>query len=146
MIPGAGHAKMTQIAETGVEIAVGSLIATCLHEWTERAQRKVICFFDAVALSTSSPATPADDPRLIDSQWKNPCRRRSEPSHAETHAHVLGGRPCSTRGRYLPTRPLAPNDSAPFGVGRSVLHDSKSSSTQRTAPRTINVRLPVTLH
>lgn len=59
--------------ETGIDIAVGSLLATCVHEWTERGQRKLICFFDAAALSTTSPKTPTDDPRLIDSQWKDPC-------------------------------------------------------------------------
>lgn len=35
--------------ETGVAVDIGRLVASCVHEWHERRQRKLICFFEASA-------------------------------------------------------------------------------------------------
>jgi 8-oxo-dGTP diphosphatase len=58
--------------ETGVEVQVGGLLVTCVHEWAERRQRKLICFFDASPVSRSAPTTPDEEPQLIEAAWKNP--------------------------------------------------------------------------
>ena len=58
--------------ETGIEVQVGRLLATCVHEWAERRQRKLISFFDAEPVTDLPPAAPGDEPELIKAAWKNP--------------------------------------------------------------------------
>ncbi|WP_404387964.1 NUDIX hydrolase [Humibacillus xanthopallidus] len=48
-------AARESLEETGVPIHVGELLAVCVHEWRERRQRKLICFFDAVAHAGIAP-------------------------------------------------------------------------------------------
>jgi ADP-ribose pyrophosphatase YjhB (NUDIX family) len=58
--------------ETGVRVEVGRLLATCVHEWAERRQRKLICFFEAVPVSDDAPAAPDDEAELLEAAWLDP--------------------------------------------------------------------------
>ncbi|MGN6299718.1 MAG: NUDIX hydrolase [Angustibacter sp.] len=58
--------------ETGVRVEVGRLLATCVHEWAERRQRKLICFFEAVPVSDAAPAAPDDEAELLEAVWRDP--------------------------------------------------------------------------
>lgn len=58
--------------ETGVRVEVGRLLASCVHEWHERRQRKLICFFEATAAADDAPAVPPSDARLVQAAWLNP--------------------------------------------------------------------------
>lgn len=60
------------LEEAGVAVEVGSLLATCVHEWHERRARKLICFFDAVAQPGSAPAVPYDEPDIHEVAWIDP--------------------------------------------------------------------------
>jgi 8-oxo-dGTP diphosphatase len=43
------------VEETGVDVEVGRLVATCVHEWAEREERRVLLFFAARAVGTGRP-------------------------------------------------------------------------------------------
>lgn len=58
--------------ETGVAVDVGRLLATCVHEWPERGQRRLVCFFEASPLGDEPPRAPAGDPRLVAAEWLDP--------------------------------------------------------------------------
>jgi len=58
--------------EAGVAVEVGRLVASCVHEWRERRQRKLICFFEAAAIGDGLPAAPAGDPHILEAAWANP--------------------------------------------------------------------------
>jgi ADP-ribose pyrophosphatase YjhB (NUDIX family) len=58
--------------ETGVRVDVGRLLASCVHEWHERQQRKLICFFEATAVTDDEPAVPANETQLVEAAWLNP--------------------------------------------------------------------------
>ncbi|MEO7059870.1 MAG: NUDIX hydrolase [Lapillicoccus sp.] len=61
------------LEETGVAVAVGGLMATCVHEWAERRQRRLIMFFHAVPLDPSDEVQPrAGDVGIVRSQWVDP--------------------------------------------------------------------------
>lgn len=58
--------------ETGVAVAIGRLVASCVHEWHERRQRKLICFFEASAIGDGLPIAPTDEPNILDAAWADP--------------------------------------------------------------------------
>jgi 8-oxo-dGTP diphosphatase len=58
--------------ETGVAVEVGRLIATCVHEWHERRQRKIICFFEAAAIGDGTPSLSPDEPHVLEVAWADP--------------------------------------------------------------------------
>lgn len=58
--------------ETGVAVDIGRLVASCVHEWHERRQRKLICFFEASAAGDGVPIAPANEPHILDAAWANP--------------------------------------------------------------------------
>ncbi|WP_273475363.1 NUDIX hydrolase [Nocardioides carbamazepini] len=58
--------------ETGVAVEVGRLIASCVHEWHERRQRKLICFFEATAAEGSVPRVPPGEPQILEAAWVDP--------------------------------------------------------------------------
>lgn len=58
--------------ETGVPVAVGALLAVCVHECPERAARKLVCFFDAVAAGGVIPRVPPDEPDIHEVAWLDP--------------------------------------------------------------------------
>jgi ADP-ribose pyrophosphatase YjhB (NUDIX family) len=59
--------------ETGVSVTVGSLAATCIHEWTERRQRRVILFYWACPERTPSlPRRRVEEARIERVEWKRP--------------------------------------------------------------------------
>lgn len=58
--------------ETGVTVEVGRLLASCVHEWHERRQRKLICFFEAVAPAGDAPRVPPDEPHVLEAAWVDP--------------------------------------------------------------------------
>lgn len=65
------------LEETGVRVEVGRLLATCVHEWHERRQRRLICFFEASTADTvtaGAPSVPTADPRLVEAVWRVPLR------------------------------------------------------------------------
>lgn len=60
------------LEEAGVEVEVGGLLATCVHEWHERRARKLICFFDAVAEPGPAPRVPDGEPDIHEVAWLDP--------------------------------------------------------------------------
>lgn len=58
--------------ETGVRVEVGRLLASCVHEWHERHQRKLVCFFEATAVTDDAPAVPLGEAQLVEAAWMNP--------------------------------------------------------------------------
>ena len=59
--------------ETGVPVTVGSLAATCIHEWAERRQRRVILFFWACPERTPlPPGRMVEEARIERVEWKRP--------------------------------------------------------------------------
>lgn len=58
--------------ETGVRVEVGRLLASCVHEWHERRQRKLICFFEATATTDDAPVVPPTEAQLVEAAWINP--------------------------------------------------------------------------
>lgn len=58
--------------ETGVGVEVGRLVATCVHEWHERRQRKLVCFFDATAVGSDVLRVPANEPGVVEAAWVDP--------------------------------------------------------------------------
>ncbi|MFC4786436.1 NUDIX hydrolase [Nocardioides sp. MAHUQ-72] len=60
------------LEETGVEVLVGRLLATCVHEWSERRLRNLVTFFEAESLSDADPRTAPDEPDLVTASWQDP--------------------------------------------------------------------------
>jgi 8-oxo-dGTP pyrophosphatase MutT (NUDIX family) len=58
--------------ETGVPVAVGGLLAVCVHEWHERRERKLICFFDAQPSGRVFPRLSPDEPDIHEVAWLDP--------------------------------------------------------------------------
>lgn len=63
-------ARETQ-EETGAQVEIGAMVASCVHEWAHRQERRIILFFLA------SPADGADqlgttDARITDVAWRTP--------------------------------------------------------------------------
>jgi ADP-ribose pyrophosphatase YjhB (NUDIX family) len=65
-------AARESLEQTAVPIHVGDLLALCVHEWRERRQRKLICFFDAVAHAGTAPRLSPREPEIQDAAWLNP--------------------------------------------------------------------------
>lgn len=60
------------LEETGVRVRIGPLLATCVHEWAERRQRRLVCFFDASPLSAASPYPLRSEPSILEAAWADP--------------------------------------------------------------------------
>lgn len=60
------------IEETGVEVKVDRLVASCVHEWRERRKRNLIWFFEAVAVADIPPQVPAAEPHILEAAWLDP--------------------------------------------------------------------------
>jgi 8-oxo-dGTP diphosphatase len=58
--------------EAGVAVDVGRMVASCVHEWHERRQRKLVCFFEATAAGTMTPRVPANEPNVLQAAWVDP--------------------------------------------------------------------------
>lgn len=55
------------LEETGIAVEVQGLLATCVHEWVERRQRRLIMFFTAVPVQVKEPLP--GDPRISRAEW-----------------------------------------------------------------------------
>jgi len=75
------------LEETGVPVEVGRLLATCVHEWIEQGQRKLICFFEASAVADDPPKVPAHEPSILEAAWLNPVA--IEPASLSAFLHPL---------------------------------------------------------
>ena len=64
-------AARESLEETGVSIDVTGLLAVCVHEWHERFQRKLICFFDAVADAEAAPRLSFGESEIREA-WLDP--------------------------------------------------------------------------
>lgn len=58
--------------ETGVVVEVGALLATCVHEWSERRVRTHVSYFAASAAPGSEPRAPAEEPAVHEAAWVVP--------------------------------------------------------------------------
>lgn len=88
------------LEETGVAVHVEGLLATCVHEWAERRQRRLILFFRARPVDVAPPR-PGDD-GIVRAEWVDPRRLTTESTSAFLHPLLeLGGDPTSS-----PTAPL----------------------------------------
>lgn len=58
--------------ETGLRVACGRLLATCVHDWPARGERRLIAFFEATPVTPGKPAVPVDEPMLIEAAWQDP--------------------------------------------------------------------------
>lgn len=58
--------------EAGVAVRVGRLLASCVHEWSERRERRLVCFFEASAASSTEPRTSEDEPDILEAAWVDP--------------------------------------------------------------------------
>lgn len=76
------------LEETGIEIVCDDLLATCVHEWPERHQRKLILFFAGRASTAASPHPPANDPRIVEARWLRPAELREDEVSAFLHPLV----------------------------------------------------------
>lgn len=58
--------------EAGIAVDVGRMVASCVHEWHERRQRKLVCFFEATAAGAELPRVPANEPHVLEAAWIDP--------------------------------------------------------------------------
>ena len=65
-------ASRETLEETGVEVRVGRLLATCVHEWPERRLRSLVTFFDAEPTTDAAPRVVADEPDVVTVAWQDP--------------------------------------------------------------------------
>lgn len=65
-------ASRETLEETGVEVRVGRLLATCVHEWTERRLRNLVTFFDAEPIANATSRTAANEPNVATAAWQDP--------------------------------------------------------------------------
>ncbi len=69
----AEHAAAREVLEeTGVKVDVGDLVATCLHEWKERRQRRLILFFSARMQPGAGPPVVVLEPQIAEVAWRSP--------------------------------------------------------------------------
>jgi 8-oxo-dGTP diphosphatase len=57
--------------ETGARVEIGSLVASCVHEWAQRRQRRVILFFLAHPRDTAD-VLATTEPGITDIGWRSP--------------------------------------------------------------------------
>ena len=61
------------LEETGLEVVVGDLLATCVHEWHERRRRRLITFFAAVPARAGATVVPTSSEAEIHRvDWMDP--------------------------------------------------------------------------
>lgn len=60
------------LEEAGAQVDVGGLVATCLHEWKERRQRRLILFFSARMQLDAKPPVVALEPQITEVVWRSP--------------------------------------------------------------------------
>lgn len=80
-LPG-GHAKADETAEdaarrevleeTGVPVQVGALVATCVHEWAQQRERRIILFFAAQPAGQVRPVLQEGEPDITEVGWVPP--------------------------------------------------------------------------
>ena len=58
--------------ETGLEVEVGPLVATCLHEWSERNRRRLILTFAARPKDPLAPLVPQLADGINEVAWLDP--------------------------------------------------------------------------
>lgn len=68
------------LEETGIAVHVHGLMATCVHEWAERRQRRLIMFFHAVPLHVAQPR--AGDVGIARAEWVDPGQLTDESTSA----------------------------------------------------------------
>jgi ADP-ribose pyrophosphatase YjhB (NUDIX family) len=88
------------LEETGVEVSVGPLIATCLHEWEDIQQRKLILFYLCTPRAGALAPRTAE-PGIECATWRTP----SELDRADTSAFLhplLDAWPAPTRPDFPP--------------------------------------------
>jgi len=84
--------------ETGVDVEVGRLVATCVHEWAEREERRVLLFFAARAVGTGRPRPPPGSRRWPG--WTRAPPRASRPSSRRSWtAGSRSSAPCTSATR-----------------------------------------------
>ncbi|MBY9073362.1 NUDIX hydrolase [Nocardioides sp. WL0053] len=69
--------------ETGIAVHVQDLMATCVHEWAERRQRRLIMFFRAVPVEVEEPR--ACDVGIVRAEWVDPGGMTAESTSAFLH-------------------------------------------------------------
>ena len=71
------------LEETGIAVEVHGLLATCVHEWVERRQRRLIMFFTATPLQVKNPLP--GDPRISRAEWVDPRQLTARSTSAFLH-------------------------------------------------------------
>ena len=71
------------LEETGISVEVHDHMATCVHEWQERRQRRLIMFFRAAPLHVAHPS-PGDG-GIVRVEWVDLRRMRPETTSAFLH-------------------------------------------------------------
>lgn len=106
------------LEETGVAVRVGGLMATCVHEWLERRERKIICFFAAVPVQEASqPAVRPEEPEVVGVAWRDPLSLDLERVSAFLHPLIRAERSKWAGGPVhfrMEHRQLADGSFAPF--------------------------------
>lgn len=89
------------LEETGVAVVVGDLLATCVHEWPERRQRRFIAFLAAVPAPGTDTVPVAGDEGVLRARWLDPATMPRE----EISALVLPVLDHTAGGAVPPGRP-----------------------------------------
>ncbi len=90
-------ARRETLEETGVDVEIGQLLATCVHEWAERRQRRLIAFFAASARDLHLlPGPQESEPEVLGAHWRNPVELKRSDVSAFLHPLIdardtLGG-------------------------------------------------------
>jgi len=90
-------ARRETLEETGVDVEIGQLLATCVHEWAERRQRRLIAFFAASARDLHLLPSPQEsEPEVLGAHWRNPVELKRSDVSAFLHPLIdardtLGG-------------------------------------------------------
>lgn len=95
------------LEETGISVEVHDRMATCVHEWQERRQRRLIMFFRAAPVHVAQPS-PGDS-GIVRAEWVDLRRMRPETTSAfPAPASGLGCRRCWRGQRPDPVLSRAP--------------------------------------
>lgn len=76
------------LEETGIVVEVRDLMATCVHEWAERRQRRLIMFFHAVPVRVAQPRP--GDADIVRAEWVDPSQLTPASTSAFLHPLLHG--------------------------------------------------------
>ena len=82
------------LEETGISVEIHDHMATCVHEWQERRQRRLIMFFRAAPVMVAQPS-PGDS-GIVRAEWVD--LRRMRPETTSPFLHPLLARAAAGGG------------------------------------------------